>query len=598
LGALVAVLAAYKDLAPPWRELLNFYQTKEDSRIKYDQIVEQFEPGRMTSARLLEEPEKVELLGGELIVTNLSLVEDDRIRVIDGIGFTIPAGSHVAIIGQGSSGKGELAQLLAGLIEPTSGRITIGGRDLASLPAAVTGRRIGYVGATPYLFAGTLYDNFLLALRHRPIRPAAYEPAAEKRREKELYEARKSGNIAFDLKADWIDYQSAGVADEKELLERIGEVLDRLDFAEDVYGFGLRCQIDPEKNPEAAARFLEARKSLAARLRAEGITSLVESWDPERYNQNASLAENLLFGTPIGPAFEYDALARNTYVERVLAKTGLIEDLVEAGRKVAETMIELFADLPPGHEFFERYSFIGADELPEYAAILARIGKSGIEGLSKADRTRLLSLPLKLVAARHRLDVLDEAMQERLIEARRVFRADLPSEARQQIAFFDPERYHAAASVQDNILFGKIAYGEAEAPLRIPLALREVIDALDLRRMVIEVGLNTEVGSGGARLSPAQRQKAALVRSVLKRPDPLILNEATAALDGPAQAAVLRGLREEMSGRGLLWALHRASLARHFDRVLVMSNGKLQEQGRFSELDRKDSLMSLLVAAD
>jgi ABC-type transport system involved in cytochrome bd biosynthesis fused ATPase/permease subunit len=44
--------------------------------------------------------------------------------------------------------------------------------------------------------------------------------------------------------------------------------------------------------------------------------------------------------------------------------------------------------------------------------------------------------------------------------------------------------------------------------------------------------------------------------------------------------------------------LHRASLARNFDRVLVMSNGKLEEQGRFSDLDRKDSLTTLLMAAE
>jgi putative ABC transport system ATP-binding protein len=53
-----------------------------------------------------------------------------------------------------------------------------------------------------------------------------------------------------------------------------------------------------------------------------------------------------------------------------------------------------------------------------------------------------------------------------------------------------------------------------------------------------------------------------------------------------------------MAGRGLIWVLHRASLARNFDRVLVMSGGKLQEQGRFEELDRKDSLTALLMAAE
>jgi ABC-type multidrug transport system fused ATPase/permease subunit len=57
-------------------------------------------------------------------------------------------------------------------------------------------------------------------------------------------------------------------------------------------------------------------------------------------------------------------------------------------------------------------------------------------------------------------------------------------------------------------------------------------------------------------------------------------------------------LREELAGRGIIWVLHRASLARNFDRALILSGGKLQEQGSVSELQGNDSLMSLLVAAE
>jgi putative ABC transport system ATP-binding protein len=599
-GALVAVLAAYKDLASPWKELLDFYQIKEDSRIKYEQIVEQFAPPGMTHTRLqLDEPQAVTRLAGELAVANLSLAEDDRSRILDGVSFTVPIDRQIAVIGQGGSGKSELALLLARLIQPSSGRITIGGIDIASLPSAVIGRRIGYVGAAPYLFAGTLRDNLLFGLRHVPVRPAEYEPHVAKRRSRQLGEAVKAGNIDFDIHADWLDYASAGVADRQELLQRIIEVLARLDCENDVYGVGLRWRLDPEVDPEAARRLLEARAALACRLAEDGISHLVETYDAERFNRNASVAENLLFGTPIGPAFDFEALADNNYVLRVLGKVGLIEDLVEAGREVAETMVELFADLPPDHAFFEQYSFIGANDLPEFAAILGRAEKGRTAVLPAPDRTKLLSLPFKLIPARHRLDVIDENMQRRLLEARRVFRADLPPEGRIQIEFFDAERYNAAASVQDNILFGKIAYGEADAPVRVPAALAEVIDALALRQTVIEVGLEYNVGPGGSRLSLAQRQVVGIARAILKRPDLLVLNEATSALDGQAQVSVAKGIKAEFEGRGVIWVLHRASLVRNFDYALVLSNGKLQEQGTPAELaERKDSLLTLLAAAE
>src|SRR5271156_4693731 len=213
-GALVAVLAAYKDLASPWKELLDFYQIKEDSRIKYEQIVEQFQPAGMIDARLqMAEPQTSTPLPGELSVINLSLAEEDGSRVLDGISFTVSLAEHIAVVGQGGSGKNELALLLARLIAPSGGRITIGGLELAKLPTAVIGRRIGYVGAAPYLFAGTLRDNLLFGLRHIPVRAADYTGVTLKHRTRQTYEAQRSGNIDFDIHADWIDYEAAGVED-------------------------------------------------------------------------------------------------------------------------------------------------------------------------------------------------------------------------------------------------------------------------------------------------------------------------------------------------------------------------------------------------
>jgi ABC-type multidrug transport system fused ATPase/permease subunit len=598
-GALVAVLAAYKDMSSPWKELLNFYQQKEDSRIKYEQIIEQFQPAGLTDAELmLREPGDIPRLQGELTVSNLSLSEDDRNRILDAVTFSMRLDEHVAVIGSGGSGKNELALLLARLTRPTGGRITIAGHDLGELPLAVIGQRLGYVSATPYLFAGTLRNNLLLALRHRPLRPAEYDESEARRRARQAEEARRSGNIDFDLHADWVDYEAAGVRNAEELTSRIIELLTRLDFEIDVYNFGLRSHFDTGTDPELTARLLEARRALRDRLVADGITNLVETFDSERYNTNASVAENLLFGTPIGPVFDFEALSGNHYVRAVLDKVGLTRDLVEAGRQVAATMTEMFAGLPPDHEFFEQFSFISAEELPELTAILAAADAGGIAGLNRAQRDKLLALPFRLVAARHRLDILDEKMQQRLLDARRVFRRDLPEEAKGQIEFFDPERYNASASLQDNILFGKIAYGEADAAVRVPALISELLNAMSLRATVVNIGLNYEVGTGGSRLSLAQRQRAAIARALLKRPDLLILNEATTALDGHAQTRVSNGIRQDMAGRGLIWVLHRASLARDFDRVLVMSGGKLREQGTFAELNRQDTLTGHLLAAE
>jgi ABC-type ATPase involved in cell division len=374
--------------------------------------------------------------------------------------------------------------------------------------------------------------------------------------------------------------------------------LRKVELDQDVYLFGLRGHLDPAAWPEAAEALLQARKAVQARLAEDKLTHLVEPFDVTRYNTNASLAENLLFGTPVGPAFAMEELASNTYVQRVLDKAGLTDDLVHRGLKVAETMVEIFADGAPSEEFIAQFSFISADQLPEFQAILARLGKDGIKGLKKEDRIRLLSLPFKLIVSRHRLDVIDEALEARIVEARRIFAADLPEELRGSIEFFADDRYNAAATIQDNLLFGKLAFGEADAEKRLIEVVAQVIDALDLRRTVIEAGLAFPVGPGGSRLSVAQRQKVALARSILKRPDMMILNEATSALDSPAQMKLIEVLKEEFAGRGLIWVLHRSSLARQFQEVLVMEHGRLVEQGALSDLDKSGSKFSELLAAE
>ncbi|MPY71159.1 MAG: ATP-binding cassette domain-containing protein [Alphaproteobacteria bacterium] len=599
LGTLVAVIAANKDLAAPWKELLSYYQMREDARIKYEQVIEQFDvPEMMEPALQLDEPETVEPLKGAFAASSLRLEDETGHVLVEGASFRIEPGQHVAIVGAGGSGKDHLALMLARLVGVSGGSLTLDGKKLADLPEPLTGRRMAYVGPVSHLVSAPLRDNLYYGLKHRPLIDAVYEAEGLKSFERHLREAEASGNSTDDPDADWVDYEAAGVDGAEALTGRAIEVLSMVDMENDVYQFGLRGTIDPEAEPDTAARILEARGAFLRRLDDAEIASLVEVFDPERYNDNATVAENLLFGLPVGRTFAPDRLAENPYVLEVLEIAKLDETMLEAGRHVASTMVELFADLAPGHEFFERYSFIGHEELPEYQAMLSRIGREGVASLRPEERTRLLALPFRLIPARHRLDAIDDGFKQRLLEARRIFADDLPPEYEGAVARFDRDHYNAAASLQDNILFGKAAYGPARGAERISRAIAEVVDRLDLREAVMAVGLGFHVGIAGGRLSSVQRQKLAIARSVLKRPDVLVLNEATATLDGGSQGRAMERILAELEGRTVIWSLHRASLARSFDRVLVMAGGAVVEQGAYEELDREGSTLRELVEAE
>jgi ABC-type bacteriocin/lantibiotic exporter with double-glycine peptidase domain len=97
-------------------------------------------------------------------------------------------------------------------------------------------------------------------------------------------------------------------------------------------------------------------------------------------------------------------------------------------------------------------------------------------------------------------------------------------------------------------------------------------------------------------LTPSQRQKLVLARSLMKRPDVLILSEATAALDTAAQESIMANLLKEYAGRSLIWSLQSAELAANFDTVVVMSAGKVIEQGAYADLEKSGAALPALLA--
>ena len=189
-------------------------------------------------------------------------------------------------------------------------------------------------------------------------------------------------------------------------------------------------------------------------------------------------------------------------------------------------------------------------------------------------------------------------MAARILEARRAFAENLPEAMRHAVEFFDAARYNAASTLLDNILFGKVAYGQAGAADRVGELIHEVVDDLNLRGTVVEVGLDFGVGIGGSRLSSAQRQKLALARCLLKRPDLLIVNQTTASLDSGSQTKVLDNILTQLKGKGLVWVLHRASMAARFDYVIVLQNGRVIEQDTFEALNREGSALHALMQED
>jgi putative ABC transport system ATP-binding protein len=335
------------------------------------------------------------------------------------------------------------------------------------------------------------------------------------------------------------------------------------------------------------------------RLQDASYAGLVETFNAGRYNRNLSVAENLLFGTPLGKDFDGDNIAADPYMQSVLKATGLDLELQRMGLTIAETMVELFSGLSPDNPLFEQYSFISADELPNVRLLLQRLGGKGIDAVPEADRPRLMTLPFRYIEARHRLGLVDAAMEERLLAARHAFAAGLPAPLRGAVEFYDFQRYNSVATLQDNILFGRLVYGQAQSEQRIGTLISEVLNELDLRNSVIEVGLEFNVGVGGKRLTANQRQKLGIARALIKRPQLLIVNEAVASFDGRTQDRIRDNIlaMAKKGDRGVVWIANRPAQAEPFEQIVVMQGGRIAAQGAPADLAARGGLYAELMAS-
>jgi len=594
IGSMVAVLVAYKDLSGPWKELLRYYQRKEDVKVKYGQVIQQFDPQNMLEMDIIDNrPESLEFPGREIQANNIRYTEDGLYYSVDGTSFKFPLDQHCAAVGLGNSGKEELALLMSRLVNPSSGSINIGDWKMENVPESITGRRLGYVGTAAFMFNGTVYDNLCYALKHHPIPGEADDHDKEVERALAL----RAGNSPNRYDDDWIDLQALGLENREQLTAFIIDILKAVEMDEEIYQFGLLSLVDQSENTDLIAGVMQARRQLRDKFKEPEIARLVEPFDHEKYNLNMTVSENLLFGTVYDDAIDVEQLIDYPAMQKALKQNDLTDEFLNAGVKITEIMLDLFSDVEPDSELFEQFSFIQADDLPEFNKLLQQTRQHDLQSLPKSDRRRLISLPFKLIVARHRLGLMTESIQQRILAARRQIHDHATTEDL-GIEFFDESSFNPRISIQDNILFGKLAYGQANAQQKINSLIADVVESLGLRNQIIEAGLRYEVGVAGGRLSSIQRQKLGLARALLKAPDLLIVNEALSSLDTASERRLIGNVRQKMENRGILWMLGRVQLAEQFDAVMVMERGKLVDQGPFAEMQTSSAHFQHLLTSE
>ena len=194
-----------------------------------------------------------------------------------------------------------------------------------------------------------------------------------------------------------------------------------------------------------------------------------------------------------------------------------------------------------------------------------KIGLVGHSGSGKTTLTRLLLRFSDVDSGAIRIDGQD---------LRDVTQASL----RRSIAYVAQEPLLFHRSIADNIAYGRPG---ATPELVHEAAVKASADEFIAR---LPAGYDTTVGERGVKLSGGQRQRIAIARAVLKDANLLVLDEATSALDSESEVHIQAALSEAMKGRTTIVIAHRLSTVQAMDRIVVLADGRIVEQGSHTEL--------------
>jgi ATP-binding cassette subfamily B protein len=165
-----------------------------------------------------------------------------------------------------------------------------------------------------------------------------------------------------------------------------------------------------------------------------------------------------------------------------------------------------------------------------------------------------------------------------------------PADVRARIAMVPQETVIFGASARDNL-----RYGDWSATDDQLWAAAEAANAAEFLRKLPE-GLDTFLGEGGARLSGGQRQRVTIARALLRDAPILLLDEATSALDAESERLVQEALERLMANRTTLVIAHRLATVRAAERIIVMNDGRIVEEGSHGSLMINSGLYARLAS--
>ncbi|MFK7750905.1 MAG: ABC transporter transmembrane domain-containing protein, partial [Sedimentitalea sp.] len=569
VGALVAALAAYKDLSSPWKELLFYYNQVQDMNLRWDVVMDKFQPKGMIDEALFDDtPETLPHLRGDIVLKDISVQDRDGHPVLEDISLVVPAGSRVAIKSSRASERTALAQVLTRELMPTRGHVEMAGLRLDQLHQAVIAARIGYAHSRPYLFDGTLGENLMMPLRLRPVGGA--------KNARTVVEAKRAGNSGDSLEGDWIDPALAGLGDGEDIRDWWFKLLEAMGIDELMFRRTLRSRFDGVLHGDLATRIVALRPQVRARLIEAGLGDVVHHFDPDTFNPSLPLGGNLLFAAParhIAPR----ALASDSRFIAMLMDNGLARDGLEIARGVVETLAQTFGRDGIDHPLFRK---LGIEE--DVYHRLLEIAALGTGALADADRALMLTVPF-LLSAEQIGPGFPDAFKDKIMALRRDRSELMRGLVGDMFLALSPDTYLPRSSVLENAIYGRVSMSAGARGDAVEDVVAQVLSEAGLREEISAIIYDLPAGLGGANLPAVFQERAAFSRAAIKRPDVLIMDKALASHDSQSRLLTRQKLRDLLPEATVIFMEDHFEHPEAYDFYVEIKDGRIDGVARAEE---------------
>ena len=284
---------------------------------------------------------------------------------------------------------------------------------------------------------------------------------------------------------------------------------------------------------------------------------------------------NMYLGNLVWPMMAIGQVINN--LQRGLASLERIEEVLEIKTDIVDKNVQQVSDLKDDIVFNNLNFKYKTSQVPTLSNINLRIKKGttlGIVGKTGSGKSTLINLLVRLY------NVEDNMIS---IGDRDINRISLNS-LRSNIGFVSQDPFLFSATISENIA---LALDEVDIPM-VETAAKQA-DIYDNIKDFPK-GFDTVVGERGATLSGGQKQRSSIARALIKNPDILILDDCLSAVDAKTEVKILDNLKEVLKDRTSIIVSHRISAIKNADKIIVMDNGKIVEEGTHEELKVKEGI--------